>query len=86
MKPDNKKGAKDKDNKKEEPVKEEQKTPPLTPLAEIKANLALIERAVSTLEPRLTHRIFRTFAALRKRIDAKVLHSAVEEAYSKGEV
>jgi 26S proteasome regulatory subunit N3 len=62
---------------------QEKPTPP-TPAAEIKSNLALIERAVSTLEPRFTHRVLRTLTALRKRIDASVLREALEEAYVKG--
>ena len=55
-----------------------------TPEAEIKSNLALIERAVSSLEPRFTHRVLRTLTALRKRIDDSVLRNAIEEAYTKG--
>ncbi|EFI27059.1 diphenol oxidase-A2 [Coprinopsis cinerea okayama7 len=74
------------DKKKEETKKEEKKEEPkpqLTPLAEIKANAALLERAVSSFEPRFTHRVLRTLTALRKRIDFTVLRNAVEEIYTK---
>jgi hypothetical protein len=73
-----------KDEKKEEGKKEETKPPP-SPVADIKSNIALIERAVSTLEPRFTHRVLRTLTSLRKRIDDKVLRDAIEELYPKGE-
>ncbi|VDC02726.1 unnamed protein product [Peniophora sp. CBMAI 1063] len=58
-------------------------TPALTPVAEIKANASLIERAVATLEPRFTHRVLRTLTALRKRLDDKALKDAVTEVYPK---
>lgn len=76
-----------KDEKKEDAKEEEKKVvkPPPTPVAEIKSNVSLIERAVSTLEPRFTHRVLRTLTALRKRIDDKVLRDAIEELYPKGE-
>ena len=71
--------------KQEDEKKAEQENPvPPSPAAEIKSNLALIQRAVSTIEPRFTHRVLRTLTALRKRIDASVLRQAVEEAYVKG--
>ena len=76
MKPAETKAGEKKEDK-EQPV-------PPTPAAEIKSNLALIDRAVSTLEPRFTHRVLRTLSALRKRIDASVLREAIEEAYAKG--
>jgi len=63
---------------------EEKKPEPLSPLAEIKNNVALIDRAVSTLEPRFTHRVLRTLTALRKRVDESILHNAVEAIYAKG--
>jgi len=75
--------AKD-EGKKEEKKQEEAPKPPPSPVAEIKSNIALIERAVSTLEPRFTHRVLRTLTALRKRIDATVLRNAIEEVYTKG--
>lgn len=76
-----------KDAKKEEEKKEDAKTPPPppTPLAEIKSNAALIDKAVSTLEPRFTHRVLKSLTALRRRTDATVLRNAVEEIYPKGE-
>ncbi|KAH9478555.1 putative 26S proteasome non-ATPase regulatory subunit 3 [Psilocybe cubensis] len=68
----------------EEKPQEERKPVPVHPLAEIKSNVALIDRAVTTLEPRFTHRVLRTLTALRKRIDASILRNAVESIYSKG--
>lgn len=67
----------------EEEVKETKPAPP-TPVQEIKANVALIDRAVSTLEPRFTHRVLRTLTSLRKRLDDKVLRDAVTEIYPDG--
>lgn len=75
--------SKSKDEKKDEEKKEEPKLPP-SPVAEIKSNIALIDRAVSTLEPRFTHRVLRTLTALRKRIDDKVLRDVIGELYPKG--
>lgn len=69
--------------KKEEKVEETTPSPP-SPVAEIKSNVALIERAVSTLEPRFTHRVLRALTALRKKIDDKILRDAIEEVYVKG--
>lgn len=69
---------------KEEEKKPEEKPAPPSPAAEIKSNLALIERAVSALEPRFTHRVLRTLTALRKRIDASTVRQALHEAYVKG--
>lgn len=71
------------EEKKEEEKKEE--VPP-TPEQEIKSNIVLIERAVSTLEPRFTHRVLRTLATLRKKINETVLKNAIEDAYPKGEL
>lgn len=66
--------------------KEEEKKPsPPSPVAEIKNNVALLERAVSTLEPRFTHRVLRTLTALRKRINDSVLREAIESIHAKGE-
>ncbi|KAI6021020.1 PCI domain-containing protein [Pisolithus marmoratus] len=59
--------------------KTEEKT--LTPTAEIKINIAFIERAVAELEPRFTHRVLRSLTALRKRINDKVLRDSIEENY-----
>ena len=55
-----------------------------SPVAEIKANATLIERAVATLEPRFTHRVLRSLTALRKKVDDKTLRDAVAEVYPKG--
>ena len=84
MKPtdDKKKGKKEDENKEE--AKEEPKPEPPTPAAEIKSNAAQIERAVSTLEPRFTHRVLRTLTALRKRVDDAALRTSVDEIYTKG--
>ncbi|KAF9568672.1 PCI-domain-containing protein [Agrocybe pediades] len=62
---------------------EDKKAEPLSPLAEIKNNAALIDRAVSTLEPRFTHRVLRTLTSLRKRIDDSILRNAIDEIYAK---
>ena len=72
----------DADKKEKEPVKPVK--PPLTPTQEIKANLALIERAVSTLEPRYTTRVLRSLTTLRKKLTSEILSQAVREAYTKG--
>ena len=70
-------------NKKNE--EDKKPSPPPSPLTEIKNNVALLERAVSTLEPRFTHRVLRTLTALRKRINDTVLRDAIELAYAKGD-
>ncbi|KAH9941636.1 diphenol oxidase-A2 [Epithele typhae] len=71
-----------KEKKEEKPAEEEKKPVPLTPVAEIKANVVLIEGAVSTLEPRFTHRVLRSLAHLRKKLDEKVLKDATLEVYT----
>lgn len=63
---------------------EEGKVSPPSASAEIKANVALIERAVATLEPRFMHRVLRTLTALRKRLDDKALREAIAEVYPQG--
>ncbi|KAF9016907.1 diphenol oxidase-A2 [Hymenopellis radicata] len=68
----------------EETVVEEPKKEPETPVSEIKSNIALIERAVSTLEPRFTHRALRTLTGLRKKLDDTILYTAISEVYPKG--
>lgn len=68
---------------KKDEEKEEIVSPP-SPVAEIKSNAALIERTVSTLEPRFTHRVLRTLTTLRKKLDDKVLYDAVSEVYPAG--
>ena len=76
--------TKDKKDEKTEKKEEAKPVPPPTPQQEIKANLALIDRAVSTMEPRFTHRVLRTLTALRKRIDDSVLRDAIQDAYPSG--
>jgi 26S proteasome regulatory subunit N3 len=66
--------------KKEEP----KPVPPPSPAAEIKGNLALIERGVSTLEPRFTNRVLRSLTALRKRLTDAILREAITDVYAKG--
>ena len=78
----NKKEGK-KEEKKDDKTVESKPVPP-TPTQEIKANIALIERAINDLEPRFTHRVLRSLTALRKRINDKVLRDAIEENYPKG--
>lgn len=51
--------------------------PAPTPVEEVRANLQLIERAVSTLEPRFTARVLRSLTTLRKKLDAKALAEVV---------
>jgi 26S proteasome regulatory subunit N3 len=90
MKPadaDKKDGKDEKDDKKEkkDEKKEEPKPVPPSPASEIKSNAALIERAVSTLEPRFTHRVLRTLAVLRKKIDESVLREAIHDVFPEGE-
>ncbi|KAF8911302.1 diphenol oxidase-A2 [Mucidula mucida] len=83
MKPADTKAKKD-DDKKEEKFVEEPKKEPETPVSEIKSNIILIERAVSTLEPRFTHRALRTLTGLRKKVDDTILYTAISEVYPKG--
>ncbi|KAI0296401.1 diphenol oxidase-A2 [Russula brevipes] len=70
-----------KDAKTNVDAKDDVATPPLSPVAEIKSNVTLIERAVSTIEPRFTIRVLRSLTALRKRLDDKALRDAVSEVY-----
>ena len=72
----------DKPEEKKDETKEP--TPPPTPAAEIKANIALIEKAVWSLEPRFTHRVLRSFTALRKKLDDAVLREAIQDIYPTG--
>ena len=71
-------------NKPEDKKDAKEPTPPPTPAAEIKLNIALIEKAVWSLEPRFTHRVLRSFTALRKKIDDSVLREAIQDAYPVG--
>ncbi|EJU02426.1 diphenol oxidase-A2 [Dacryopinax primogenitus] len=59
------------------------KSEPISPNVEIKQNLVLIDRAVTTLEPRFTHRVLRTLNHLRKKLNDEVLSKAVEECYAR---
>ena len=72
----------------EKPKIEEKPAPPapISPVVAIKNNVALIDRGVSTLEPRFTHRVLRTLTALRKRLDDTVLRNAVEAIYAHGAI
>jgi 26S proteasome regulatory subunit N3 len=70
-----------KDTKSKADAKNNIATPPLSPVSEIKSNVALIERAVSTLEPRFTIWVLRSLTALRKRLDDKALCNAVSKIY-----
>lgn len=65
-------------------AKEEPKPAPLSPVDEIKNNVLLIERAVSTLEPRFTHRVLRSFFTLRKKLNSTVLRDAITAIYPNG--
>jgi len=77
------------DDKKKETPKEAEKTeeaPPPVPIsvgAEIKANLALLDRAVSTVEPRFTIRVLRNLNGLRKKLNAENLREAILGLYAK---
>ncbi|KZV92690.1 hypothetical protein EXIGLDRAFT_718141 [Exidia glandulosa HHB12029] len=72
----------DDETKKEE--KPEAPAPvPLTPAQIITANIALVERAVSTLEPRFTHRVLRGHNALRRKLDSAILAEVVRNVLSK---
>lgn len=55
----------------------------LTP-SEILNNIALIGRAVATVEPRFTTRVLRTLTSLRKKVTKPVLKDAIERAFPKG--
>jgi 26S proteasome regulatory subunit N3 len=81
---DKKKSDESKDEKKDE-EKKEQKPVPIPAETEIKNNALLIDRAVSTFDSRLTHRVLRTLTTLRKRINAAVLRTAIDFIYVKGD-
>lgn len=63
---------KDKESKDAAPKK-------LTPAQEIKANVALIERGVGSMEPRFAHRALRNLTALRKSLTAEAIAQAIDE-------
>ncbi|WWC70387.1 uncharacterized protein I206_104337 [Kwoniella pini CBS 10737] len=81
-----------------EPTKEEKKgeeevnplekpvieVPVLSTEDEILANITLIGRAVSTIEPRFTIRVLRTLTTLRKKLNKKVLKNVLDQAFPKG--
>jgi 26S proteasome regulatory subunit N3 len=72
---------------KEKESKENKDSPPaakLTPTQEIKANIILIQRGVSSMEPRFSHRVLRTLTGMRKTLTAEVLSQAIEENLVKG--
>ena len=68
----------------EEKDKSEEKKLPPTVQEEIKTNVILIERAVSTLEPRFTLRVLRMLTALRKRLTEENLVGVIGEVYPAG--
>jgi len=72
-----------------EKVKEKDKeTPPpvtkLSPTQEIKENIGLIQRGVSSMEPRFSHRVLRTLTGLRKMLTVEILSQAMDENLTKG--
>ncbi|KIY66655.1 diphenol oxidase-A2 [Cylindrobasidium torrendii FP15055 ss-10] len=81
MKPAASKGAAD--DKKDAEQKPKEEPIPETPVDEIKGNAALIERGVSTIEPRFIHRALRTLTSLRKKLDETILNTAIEAIYPK---
>lgn len=70
----------------EQPKTEEKPPAPikLTPAQEIKANIALIQRGVSSMEPRFSHRVLRTLTGMRKQLNAQVVTQAITENLVKG--
>lgn len=83
MKPADEKKKEEEEKAEEKKQQEAKKQPPTVP-EEIKTNVTLIERAVSTLEPRFTLRVLRTLTALRKRLDNKNLVESIDEVYPPG--
>lgn len=59
--------------------------PKLTPNQEIKANVALIQRGVQSMEPRFAHRVLRGLTGLRKALTVEILEKAIEENLVKGQ-
>lgn len=74
------------------PLAEDKKeeTKPVHPqaqtLAAIKHNFALLDRAVSHIEPRFTARVLRTLTGVRRRVNQHpdILRKAIEEGLVKG--
>jgi 26S proteasome regulatory subunit N3 len=58
--------------------------PPVSPASEIKANLVLIHRGVTSLEPRFTNRVLRGLTTLRNKLTNTILRDVVSEVYAKG--
>lgn len=56
----------------------------LTICTEVLSNIALIGRAVSTIEPRFTIRVLRTLNSTRKKLDKESLKAILNQAYPKG--
>jgi hypothetical protein len=59
-------------------------------IVELRSNVLLIERAVSTFEPRFTAKVLRTLTTLRKKLQSQpdgmsVLKQVMEESYPKSE-
>jgi len=71
--------VKEQDKEKETPL-----VVKLSPTQEIKANIALIQRGVSSMEPRFSHRVLRTLTSLRKMLTADIISQAVDENLVKG--
>jgi 26S proteasome regulatory subunit N3 len=69
-----------------EKEKEKEAPPKLTPNQEIKENVAMIQRGVSSMEPRFAHRVLRTLTGMRKTLTAEVVARAIDENLVKGNV
>jgi 26S proteasome regulatory subunit N3 len=77
----------DTDIEKNKEQDKDKETPPvvkLSPTQEIKANIGLIQRGVSSMEPRFSHRVLRTLTTLRKVLTAEIISQAVDENLIKG--
>lgn len=61
-----------------EEKKEEAVTQERTVQQELVANLALISKAASTIEPRFTNRVLRTLTSLRRKLDKKDLKAVIQ--------
>jgi 26S proteasome regulatory subunit N3 len=74
------------DETKQEQTEESKETVQQSPAAEIMANLVLVDRAVSSLEPRYTHRVLRSLTSLTKKLNPNVLKDAIQQSYIAGEL
>ncbi|KIW28211.1 uncharacterized protein PV07_07891 [Cladophialophora immunda] len=72
-------GAIDEEDKKEG---EEEVDPQEKAIEEIKANLPLLERAVSQFDPRFSLRVLRSIPSIRKHLSAYVIASVVTSTYA----